>query len=78
MAEISRAHIPPRIAKVFDGLDADPDTRGMVAATVASEMCAEMIGQGFNELHFYTLNRAELVYAVCRMLGVSEPAAAAA
>ena len=78
MAEISRAHIPARIAKLFEGLDADPDTRGMVAATVASEMCAELMGQGFSELHFYTLNRAELVYAVCRMLGVTEPAAEAA
>ena len=78
MAEISRAHIPPRVAKVFEGLDADPDTRAMVAATVASEMCQELVAQGFSELHFYTLNRAELVCAVCRMLGVTEPQAAAA
>ena len=61
MAEISCAHIPPRVAKVFEGLDADPDTRSLVAATVASEMCQELVGQGFSELHFYTLNRAELV-----------------
>ncbi len=78
MAEISCAHIPPRVAKVFEGLDADPDTRSLVAATVASEMCQELVGQGFSELHFYTLNRAELVYAVCRMLGVTTPAAEAA
>ena len=78
MAEISCAHIPARVAKVFEGLDADPDTRSLVAATVASEMCQELVGQGFSELHFYTLNRAELVYAVCRMLGVTTPAAEAA
>ena len=78
MAEISCAHIPAPIAKVFDGLDADPDTRSLVAATVASDMCQELVGQGFSELHFYTLNRAELVYAVCRMLGVTAPAAEAA
>jgi methylenetetrahydrofolate reductase (NADPH) len=82
MAEISCAAIPPHVARVFEGLDADPDTRALVAATVASEMCKELVAHGFSELHFYTLNRAELVYAVCRMLGVSEasstPAAEAA
>src|SRR5579875_219819 len=70
MAEISRAHVPERIAKVFEGLDADPQTRSLVAATVASEMCQDLIAHGFSELHFYTLNRAELVFAVCRTLGV--------
>ena len=78
MAEIACAHIPASIAKVFEGLDADPDTRSLVAATVASDMCQELVGQGFSELHFYTLNRAELVYAVCRMLGVTPAAAEAA
>ena len=78
MAEISRAHVPERVAKVFEGLDAEPDTRNLVAATVASEMCQDLIAHGFSELHFYTLNRAELVYAVCRMLGVSAPPVEAA
>ena len=78
MAEISRARVPDRVAKVFEGLDDDPDTRRLVAATVATEMCEELVGQGFSELHFYTLNRAELVLAVCRMLGVSAPVEAAA
>ena len=78
MAEISHAHVPERVAKVFEGLDAEPDTRNLVAATVASEMCQDLIAHGFSELHFYTLNRSELVYAVCRMLGVSAPPAEAA
>ena len=79
MAEISCARIPEHVAKVFDGLDADPETRSLVAATHASEMCKELVANGFSELHFYTLNRAELVYAVCRMLGVTAaPAEAAA
>jgi methylenetetrahydrofolate reductase (NADPH) len=72
MAEISHAAIPPHVAAAFEGLDADPQTRGLVAATVASEMCKALVSNGFSELHFYTLNRAELVYAVCRMLGVTE------
>ena len=78
MAEISRANIPPQVARVFEGLDADPETRSLVAANLACEMCKTLIGQGFSELHFYTLNRAELVFAVCRMLGVSAPVEAAA
>ena len=73
MAEISRAQIPAHVAQVFEGLDADPQTRSLVAANVACEMCKTLIAQGFSELHFYTLNRAELVFAVCRMLGVSAP-----
>ncbi|MGC1304225.1 MAG: methylenetetrahydrofolate reductase [NAD(P)H] [Caulobacteraceae bacterium] len=75
MAEISCARIPEPVARVFDGLDADPETRSLVAATMASEMCKELVANGFSELHFYTLNRAELVYAVCRMLGVVAPPA---
>ena len=78
MAEISHAHVPEKVAKVFEGLDADPETRNLVAATIASDMCQDLISHGFSELHFYTLNRAELVYAVCRMLGVSAPAEIAA
>ncbi len=72
MAAISHARIPERVAKIFEGLDQDPQTRNLVAASAASEMCAELVAQGFDELHFYTMNRAELVYAVCRMLGVEE------
>ncbi len=78
MAEVSHAHIPPHVERVFDGLDADPETRKLVAATVASDMCKDMVAQGFSELHFYTMNRAELVLAVCRMLGVAAPTAEAA
>jgi methylenetetrahydrofolate reductase (NADPH) len=72
MAAISHARIPPEAAQVFEGLDADPETRAMVAASFATDMCHKLIAQGFSELHFYTLNRAELVYAVCRMLGLRD------
>ncbi len=73
MAEVSHARIPERVARLFDGLDADVETRGLVAASAATEMCSTLLAQGFDQLHFYTMNKAELVYAVCRMLGVPEP-----
>jgi methylenetetrahydrofolate reductase (NADPH) len=76
MAQISHARIPDRIAALFEGLDGDPDTRNLVSASASSEMCAELVAQGFADLHFYTMNRAELVYAVCRMLGVTPRAEA--
>ena len=74
MAQVSQARVPERVLHLFDGLDADPETRGLVAASAATEMCSVLMAQGFGELHFYTMNRAELVYAVCRMLGVRERA----
>ena len=72
------ASIPPWLATHFDGLDDDPDTRRLVAVTIAAEMCAKLEEQGFSDFHFYTLNRADLVYAICRMLGGRERATEAA
>jgi methylenetetrahydrofolate reductase (NADPH) len=65
--------IPPWLANLFDGLDNDPDTRRLIACSVAAEMCARLEEEGFSDFHFYTLNRADLVYALCRVLGVREP-----
>jgi methylenetetrahydrofolate reductase (NADPH) len=64
--------IPGWLATHFDGLDEDPETRKLVAASVAAEMCARLAEEGFGDFHFYTLNRADLVYAICRVLGVRE------
>jgi len=64
--------IPAWLATHFDGLDEDPETRKLVAASVATEMCARLAEEGFSDFHFYTLNRADLVYAICRVLGVRE------
>jgi methylenetetrahydrofolate reductase (NADPH) len=64
------ASMPKRLAETFEGLDADPDTRQLVAATVAAEQCQALQAQGIRDFHFYTLNRAELTVAICRMLGV--------
>ncbi len=64
--------LPDWLGNLFDGLDKDPDTRRLIACSVAAEMCARLEEEGFDDFHFYTLNRAELVYAICRVLGVRE------
>ena len=69
--------LPGWLGALFDGLDSDPETRRLLACSVASEMCARLEEEGFTDFHFYTLNRADLVYALCRVLGVREETAAA-
>ena len=69
--------IPDWLKAHFDGLDDDPETRRLLAASVAAETCARLHEEGFSDFHFYTLNRADLVYAICRVLGVREQKAAA-
>jgi methylenetetrahydrofolate reductase (NADPH) len=71
------AHIPPALARRFEGLDHDPETRNLVAAMVAAEQVAALRREGVKHFHFYTLNRADLVYAICRVLdlGATEKAA---
>ena len=65
--------LPEWLTRLFSGLDRDPDTRRLIACSVAAEMCARLEEEGFSDFHFYTLNRADLVYAICRVLGVREP-----
>ena len=55
---------------MFEGLDDEPQTRQLVAASVAAEMCRKLAAGGINEFHFYTLNRADLSFAICHMLGI--------
>ncbi len=62
--------VPTWLANLFDGLDDDPETRKLVAATLAAEQCRTLIGAGVRQFHFYTLNRADLAYAICHILGV--------
>jgi methylenetetrahydrofolate reductase (NADPH) len=69
-AELCGASVPGWLARLFEGLDDDPDTRRLVAATVAAEQCRRLQDHGVNEFHFYTLNRADLTYAICHILGV--------
>ena len=69
-AKMTGATIPAAFARLFDGLDADPETRKLVAATVAAEQCQQLAQAGVTDFHFYTLNRADLTYAICHVLGL--------
>jgi len=62
--------VPSTLSWLFEGLEQDADTRKLVAATVAAEQCQNLARQGVNEFHFYTLNRADLSYAICHILGL--------
>jgi methylenetetrahydrofolate reductase (NADPH) len=64
------ASVPEWLRQRFDGLDDDPDTRRMIAANVAIEQVQQLRRHGVEEFHFYTLNRAELTYAICHALGL--------
>jgi methylenetetrahydrofolate reductase (NADPH) len=64
------ASVPDWLRARFDGLDDDPDTRRMIAANVAIEQVQRLRQHGVDEFHFYTLNRAELAYAICHSLGL--------
>ncbi len=64
------ASVPRWMADLFEGLDDSPDTRQLVAASVAAEQCLQLKGHGVTEFHFYTLNRAELTVAICHRLGL--------
>jgi len=70
------ARIPDWLAERFAGLDDDPDTRRLIAANVAIEQVSRLKRHGVSEFHFYTLNRAELTYAICYALGVRPQASA--
>ncbi len=73
------ASVPEWLRHEFDGLDDDPDTRRMIAASIAIRQVRELQRHGVEEFHFYTLNRSELTYAICHALGVrAQPAPAAA
>lgn len=62
--------IPEWMETLFEGLDDQPNTRQLVAATVAAEQCRVLYENGVRDFHFYTLNRAELTQAICHMLGM--------
>ncbi|CAA7614971.1 5,10-methylenetetrahydrofolate reductase [Candidatus Terasakiella magnetica] len=64
------ASVPGWMANLFEGLDDDPETRRLVAATVAAEQCRILAAEGVEQFHFYTLNRADLGYAISHILGV--------
>jgi len=69
-SQMCGASVPARMAEMFDGLDTDPETRNLIAATVAVEQCEGLQREGVGHFHFYTLNRAALTKAICWRLGV--------
>jgi methylenetetrahydrofolate reductase (NADPH) len=69
-ASMCGASVPEWLKDRFNGLDDDPETRRLIAASVAIEQVQELARQGVRDFHFYTLNRAELTYAICHALGV--------
>ena len=69
-AKSMNCSIPLWLKKMFNGLDEDSETRKLVAASVATEQCKEILNEGIKEFHFYTLNRADLSFAICHLLGV--------
>ena len=70
MAAGCGATLPAWLVRLFDGLDADPDTRRLVAAATTAQLCAQLASEGVEDFHFYTLNRADLTLAICRIIGV--------
>ncbi|MFT3723519.1 MAG: methylenetetrahydrofolate reductase [NAD(P)H] [Hyphomonadaceae bacterium] len=74
MADLCATAIPARIAELYDGLDNDAETRDLVTAHVAAELCNRLAEQGVDHFHFYTMNRAGLSLSTCRLLGIKPEA----
>ena len=72
MALACGARVPEWLAAHYHGLENDADTRKHIAASVAVDQCRKLIEEGFENLHFYTLNQADLTFAVCRILGLGK------
>ena len=64
------AHVPAWLAERFDGLARDPQTHALVAAAVAAEQVLDLVERGVGDFHFYTMNRADLAFAICHMIGI--------
>ena len=70
MAAKAGASIPAWLAKAYEGLETDVETRRIVAAAVLADQVEQLRARGFGQFHFYTLNQANLTYAACRILGI--------
>jgi methylenetetrahydrofolate reductase (NADPH) len=69
-AERCGTSVPGWLAHRFDGLDDDATTRRLIAVAVAAEQVIDLVDRGVTDFHFYTMNRADLVYAICHLLGL--------
>jgi methylenetetrahydrofolate reductase (NADPH) len=70
MSNLCGTAVPGWMERLFEGLDDRPAARQLVAATLAAELCRRLYAGGVRQFHFYTLNRAELAYAICHLLGM--------
>lgn len=70
MAAMCNTEVPSWMARLFEGLDDHPPARQLIAATITAELCRKLYAGGVRSFHFYTLNRAELSYAICHLLGL--------
>jgi methylenetetrahydrofolate reductase (NADPH) len=70
MATKAGASVPAWLARLYEGLESDAETRKTIAAAVLAEQVEELRKRGFDQFHFYTLNQADLTYAACRLLGL--------
>lgn len=70
MAQVTNVKIPSWLSQMYEGLDDDQGTRNLVAASIAIDMVKVLSREGVKDFHFYTLNRSELTYAICHILGV--------
>ncbi|WP_394652211.1 methylenetetrahydrofolate reductase [uncultured Sphingomonas sp.] len=70
MSAMCGTQVPAWMGRLFEGLDDHPPARQLVAATIAAELCRKLYAGGERAFHFYTLNRAELSYAICHLLGL--------
>jgi len=69
-AERCGTSVPDWLADRFAGLETDAVTRRLIAAAVAAEQVVDLVDHGVADFHFYTMNRADLVFAICHLLGV--------
>jgi methylenetetrahydrofolate reductase (NADPH) len=74
MATLCGATIPDRVAELYHGLDDDAETRDLVTAHIAADLCNRLAEQGVDQFHFYTMNRAGLSLSTCRLLGIKPEA----
>lgn len=70
MSKMCGTDVPAWMGRLFSGLDDLPGARQLVSATLAAELCRKLYAGGVKQFHFYTLNRAELSFAICHLLGV--------
>ena len=78
MSAMCGTAVPQWMGRLFEGLDDHPAARQLVSATIAAELCRRLYAGGVRQFHFYTLNRAELSYAICHLLGIRAKSAAKA